>query len=61
MPATTLTTFPTRKLGNSDAEISAIGFGAMGMSAFYSGGQDDESLKVLTQAADLGCTCKSTC
>lgn len=48
---------PKRKLGNSNGqEISSIGFGAMGLSAFYVGGVDDESLKVLTHAADLGCT-----
>lgn len=53
------TTMPKRKLGNSPthAEISAIGFGAMGMSAFYTGNTSkDDPMAVLSRAADLGCT-----
>ncbi len=48
--------FPTRKLG--DEEVAALGLGCMGMSFSYSTGgfNDDESLKVLTRAADLGLT-----
>ena len=46
--------YPQRKIG--DDLVSAQGLGCMGMSyAYSSGGYDDEeSLKVLTRAADLG-------
>ncbi len=49
--------FPTRKLGDDD--VSAIGLGCMGMSGSYTsfgGFDDDESLRVLTRAADMGLT-----
>lgn len=56
MPLIT-STFPQRELGKTGEKVSALGFGTMGMSAFYSGLNDDEaSLKVLTAAADMGCT-----
>ncbi|KAL0945918.1 hypothetical protein HGRIS_012201 [Hohenbuehelia grisea] len=46
---------PTRKLG--DANVSAIGFGAMGISAFYGTvGTDEERFKVLDAAFESGCT-----
>ncbi|KAH7928626.1 Aldo/keto reductase [Leucogyrophana mollusca] len=47
--------YPTRKIGVDD--VSAIGFGAMGISAFY--GQvesDEERFKVLDAAYESGCT-----
>ena len=46
--------FPQRKIGND--LVSAIGLGCMGMSIVLSSGpyDDEESLKVLTQAADMG-------
>ncbi|KAG1832827.1 Aldo keto reductase [Suillus variegatus] len=46
---------PTRKIGTDD--VSTIGFGAMGIAAFY--GQtdsDEERFKVLDKAYELGCT-----
>ncbi|KAF2460330.1 aldo-keto reductase [Lineolata rhizophorae] len=47
--------FPQRKLG--DELVSAIGLGCMGMSIVLSSGtNDEESLKVLTEAADMGIT-----
>ncbi|KAH8660314.1 aldo-keto reductase [Xylariales sp. PMI_506] len=49
--------FPQRKIG--DASVSAIGLGCMGMSFSYTsfgGYNDEESLRVLTEAADRGIT-----
>ncbi|KAG2136657.1 Aldo keto reductase [Suillus clintonianus] len=47
--------YPTRKIGTDD--VSAIGFGAMGLSAFYGQtGLDEERLKMLDKTYELGCT-----
>ncbi|KAK6196801.1 hypothetical protein LQW54_011162 [Pestalotiopsis sp. IQ-011] len=49
--------YPQRKIG--ETSVSAIGLGCMGMSfgyTSYGGYDDDESLKVLTRAADAGVT-----
>ncbi|HWR35190.1 MAG TPA: aldo/keto reductase [Clostridia bacterium] len=43
-----------RVLGKSGLEISAIGLGCMGMSEFYGERNDEESLRVLHKALDLG-------
>src|ERR1700730_17279564 len=43
-----------RPLGQSDMEISAIGLGCMGMSQSYGPGDDEESIKTLHRALDLG-------
>jgi aryl-alcohol dehydrogenase-like predicted oxidoreductase len=45
-----------RTLGTHGLNVSAQGLGCMGMSAFYSGRDDDESLATLERALDLGVT-----
>ncbi len=44
-----------RTLGPNGPEVSAIGLGCMGMSAFYGRGDDDESTRTIHRALDLGC------
>ena len=46
----------TRKLGRNGPELSEIGLGCMGMSAFYGGRDHDESVKTLHRAVELGVT-----
>lgn len=47
----------TRKLGNSNLEVSAIGLGCMGMSAFYGPPADkQEMVKLIRAAFDRGVT-----
>lgn len=40
----------------ADIEVPVPGFGAMGMSAAFGPSNDEESLKVLKHAVDIGCT-----
>ncbi|OAA62849.1 Aldo/keto reductase-like protein [Niveomyces insectorum RCEF 264] len=48
---------PTRRLGKDGPQISAIGFGLMGMSTAYgTPGTDEERFQVLDRAWELGCT-----
>ncbi|KAK3313394.1 NADP-dependent oxidoreductase domain-containing protein [Apodospora peruviana] len=51
------TTLPTRKLGKNGPSIPTIGFGLMGLSVAYgSVGSDEDRLKVLDRAWELGYT-----
>ena len=50
----------TRKLGENGPEVSAIGLGCMGMSAFYGGADEAQSISVIHRALDLGITLLDT-
>jgi aryl-alcohol dehydrogenase-like predicted oxidoreductase len=44
-----------RRLGANGPEVSAIGLGCMGMSAFYGATDEPEALRTIQRALDLGC------
>lgn len=44
------------KLGSEGLKASRLGLGCMGMSAFYGNRDDEESLRVLDRAVELGIT-----
>jgi aryl-alcohol dehydrogenase-like predicted oxidoreductase len=50
-------TMPQRQLGKNGPKVSAIGFGAMGLSSFYgTPAPDEERFKVLDHVIQLGST-----
>ncbi|WP_025677240.1 aldo/keto reductase [Paenibacillus massiliensis] len=44
----------TRRLGNSDVTVSSIGLGLMGMSGVYGQSNDEQSIKTIQRAMDIG-------
>ncbi len=51
---------PTRRLGNSDLRVGAIGLGCMGMSSAYGKAEDDVAIATIHHAVERGATLVDT-
>ncbi|HTX59666.1 MAG TPA: aldo/keto reductase, partial [Verrucomicrobiae bacterium] len=49
-----------RRLGKNGPSVSALGLGCMGMSEFYGPGDEDESIRTIHRALELGVTMLDT-
>lgn len=49
-----------RRLGKNGPEVSALGLGCMGMSEFYGNGDDEQSIRTIHRALELGVTMLDT-
>lgn len=45
---------PKRKLGNNGPEVSAIGYGAMGLEGYYGAAEEQDALATIRHALDIG-------
>jgi aryl-alcohol dehydrogenase-like predicted oxidoreductase len=52
--STTSTPVPRRRLGPEGPEVSALGYGAMGLSGVYGEADDQESVRLLHHLLDIG-------
>lgn len=50
------TTLPRRRLGRTGPEVSAIGYGAMGITAFYGPDSTNDAVRTIRHACEIGVT-----
>lgn len=56
MSTSSTTPVPRRRLGPDGPEVSALGYGAMGLSGVYGEADDQESVRLLQHLLDIGVT-----